>query len=190
MSYGIKDMKNLLLTFRISSLFDLFTLNMNVCLIFHQSLYIRTQTLQPSDSSLADTLGAIARAYYINCNFERALELYKEALVIFQQAFSEDDLTSVMSYNNIGVVCRAQKKYSQALVYHLKALAIGNRHLPSDHFRFGTSYNNIGEVYQGLDQYDIALKYYELAKEVYKKSLPSRNVDNAILLLNIGLIHE
>lgn len=158
--------------------------------LFQKSLYIRTQTLQSSDPSLADTLTAIARVYYMNHNFERALELYKEALIIFQQAFGDDDLTSAMSYNNIGVVCRAQQKYSEALDYHQKAFAIRKRHLPSDHFRFGTSYNNMGEVYQGLGQYDVALKYYELALEVYQQSLPPQHVDIAILLVNKGLIYE
>ena len=158
--------------------------------LFDKSLSIRTRTLQFSDPSLADTLTAIARVYYINCNFEQALELHKQALTIFQRTFGDDDLTSAMSYTNMGVVLRAQQKYSEALDCHSKALTIRQRHLPLDHFRFGTSYNNIGEVYQGLNEYDMALKYYELALEVYKKSLPLRHIDVAILLVNQGLIYE
>ena len=158
--------------------------------LFEKSLDIRTQTLHPSDPSLADTYIAIARVYYINCNFDQALELYNRALTIFHRTFGEDDLTSAMTYTNMGVVCKAQQKYVEALNYHRKALAIREKHLPPDHFRFGTSYNNMGEVYQGLEQYDTAMKYYESASEVYKKSLPSKHVDTAILLVNKGLLYE
>ncbi|UJR11993.1 hypothetical protein I4U23_016171 [Adineta vaga] len=158
--------------------------------LFDKSLSIRTKTLKPSDPSIADTINAIARVYFINGKLEQAFELYKKALDIFHKAFGEDDLTSAMTYTNMGVVCRAQEKYSEALDYHLKALDIRKRHLPSDHFRFGTSYNNIGEVYHGLGQYDIALTHYESACNVYKTSLPSRHVAIAILLINKSRIYE
>ncbi|UJR07333.1 hypothetical protein I4U23_011620 [Adineta vaga] len=158
--------------------------------LFDKSLSIRTKTLSPSDPSIADTINAIARVYFINGNLEQAFELYKKALDIFHKAFGEDDLTSAMTYTNMGVVCRAQEKYSEALDYHMKALDIRKRHLPSDHFRFGTSYSNIGEVYHGLGQYDIALKHYESACNVYKTSLPSRHVAITILLINKSRIYE
>ncbi|CAF1662063.1 unnamed protein product, partial [Adineta ricciae] len=139
--------------------------------LFDKSIFMRRQTLPPSDPSIADTMNAIARVYYVQGNLELALDLYKQALDIFQKAFSEDDLTSAMTYTNIGVVCRAMERYSEALDYHKKALGIRHRHLPADHFRFGTSNNNMGEVYLGLGEYDVALKHFEAAHEIYKKSL-------------------
>jgi tetratricopeptide (TPR) repeat protein len=158
--------------------------------LFKESLFIRARILHPLDPSLGDTYSAIARVYYINCDFEKALEFYKNALFIFHQAFGEDGLASAMTNTNMGVTCKAQQKYSQARDYQEKALAIRQKHLPLGHFRFGTSYNNIGEVYQGLKQYETAMKYYDLAFEVYKKSLPLRHVDHAILLVNKALIYE
>ncbi|CAM4839819.1 unnamed protein product [Rotaria magnacalcarata] len=158
--------------------------------LLSKSLNIRRQTLKSSDPSIADTLTAIARVHYNSCNFDQALQLYREVLAIFQQAFGEDDLTSAMTYTNIGVVCKEQKLYFDALNYHKKAREIRLKHLPPGHFRFGTSWNNIGEVYQRLGEYDLALEYYQRTLEIYKKSLPSEHIEIAIVLVNKGSIKE
>ncbi|CAF4790259.1 unnamed protein product [Rotaria sp. Silwood1] len=107
--------------------------------LLNKSLKIRKRLLPLSDPSIADTLTGIARVYYNQNQCKQALDLYTEALLIFQQAFGKDHLTSAMGYTNMGVVTTAMKKYSEALDYHKKALAIRKKHLPPDHFRFGTS---------------------------------------------------
>ena len=157
---------------------------------FEKSRHIRICRLQPSDPRIADTLNAIARVYYNEENYDMALQLYKEALTIFQNAFGNDHLTSAMCYTNLGLVYTVQQNYSDALKYHEKAYQIRHNHLPNDHFRFGTSYNNIGEVHLHSGDFTLAWEYFEWALQVYRKSLPLQHVDIAKTLSNMGSIYE
>ncbi|CAF3843276.1 unnamed protein product [Rotaria magnacalcarata] len=133
---------------------------------FEKSLNIRSCILQPSDPSIADTFNAMARVYYNEENYGRALKLY-----------------NAMCYTNLGLVCTAQQNYSDALKYHDEASQIRHKHLPKHHFRFGTSYHNKGEVHQHSGNYKVALKQYKRALKVYKTSLPLQHVDIAKTLV-------
>jgi len=116
--------------------------------------------------SMADALNTQGATFYIQGNYESALEYYDKSLKIKEELGNKRGMAT--SYNNIGEIYEEQGNYEKALKYYNKSLKIeeevGNK------TGMAGSYNNMGSLAfeQGNypDALDLGKKALAMAQEV------------------------
>lgn len=130
-------------------------------------------------------------------NYDKAIEYYKEALVL--------DSSNSNAYNNIGVALSSMDRNQDSIEYYIKSLEInpdnpecqnslGNAYFGIEEYteaikcyivavqqnsEYQVAYLNLGNAYIGLDNYEKAIYYYMIALDTQTKEF-SDLVLNAI----------
>jgi len=94
-------------------------------------------------------------------DYDEALALYGEALVLRTEVHGHAHLSVAATYNNIAAVYDSQGKYDEALVEYQKSLDIKIRVVGHDHPDVATTLLNIANVYNRQGKYDEALGEYQ-----------------------------
>ena len=145
----------------------------------------------------------IAKEYYRNGDYEKALEYYQKARNSFEQllSYSRRSLGDghantitiqknlAAEYNAIGDVYRIQKKYAEAMSWLNKSLDIRERIQGKDHPQTAETYNNIALVYDGQGQYAKALEWFQKDLAISEKVLGSNHPDTAKTYNSIGMVY-
>ncbi len=131
----------------------------------------------------AQSLNCIGVSYFIQNNYEKALEYYLNALSLREKIGDMKGVAGTL--NNVGMVYRDRKEYSTALSYYFRALHI-NDSLKNRVF-YVRNLNNIGVTYENLNYFDSALTYHRRSIEL-KRSLGD-NVGIASTMRNIGRVY-
>ena len=162
-------------------------------MILHETYPDSTRTLAFTALRLADSLrdwkgkaqslNNIGVSFFIQNNYEKALEYYLQALTLREKI---NDMKGVAgTLNNVGMVYRDRKEYSTALSYYFRALRL-NDSLKNNAF-FVRNLNNIGVAYENLNQLDSALLYHRHSLEMKRRLGDKAGISAS--LRNIGKVY-
>lgn len=115
-------------------------------------------------------------------NLPKALELYFEALEIYDEAGIEEGKSPTLG--NIGIILSDQGDFEEALDYHTESLELKKKYDPEN---VAVNYINIGAVYEGMKKSAEALEAYNLAYEAASKIDDFESMATAIN--NIGSVY-
>lgn len=134
-----------------------------------------------SDDMLFSLNSTTGKYYSKMMDYETAIEYYNAA---YQSTSDKKDKAII--YNNLGVIHRTLKNYSEAYDYFNKAVRINKK--KKIYGSLGGNYYNLGELYYIQNDSDNALKNYFLALENDKKSEDS--LDILTDLKKIGIVYS
>lgn len=143
----------------------------------------QTSTTQDRKAE-ADRLYEQAFQPYQAGQFQTAIQLLQEALIIYREIGDRDSEGATLS--NLGLINRNLGRYPQALVYYQQALSIAKD--TASHESEGIILNNIGVLYNVLGQYSQALDYHQQALAIARE-LGSR-AEEGENLNNIGMVYR
>jgi tetratricopeptide (TPR) repeat protein len=119
-----------------------------------------TRTLKLGKSPA--TINRLARAKQVLGDMDEALQLYLDALKIYEDA--DDRVGLADTLNNIGIVYRHTGEPAKALEYYQQALPL--REAVGDRAGLAPTLNNIGVVYNDRGERAKALEYYQQALSI------------------------
>jgi signal transduction histidine kinase len=149
---------------------------------------IATAALRIADSlgyseGRALSLNGVGVSYFIQNNYEKALEYYLQALQLREKLSDMKGVAGTL--NNIGMVYRDMQEHANALSYYFRALRL-NDSLGNTPFLV-RNLNNIGVAFESLNKFDSALAYHRRSLEL-KRSIGDK-AGIASSLRNIGKVH-
>ena len=131
----------------------------------------------------AQSLNVIGVSYFIQNNYEKALEYYLQALTLREKV---SDMSGVAgTLNNVGMVYRDMKEYSTALTYYFRALRL-NDSLKNLQF-YVRNLNNIGVAYENINAFDSALVFHRRSIEMKREIGDKAGIASS--LRNIGKVY-
>ncbi|HRH64769.1 MAG TPA: adenylate/guanylate cyclase domain-containing protein [Bacteroidia bacterium] len=135
-------------------------------------------------TGLSNSLGWLAYLNEQQGEIKKALDYYRQALIIFEKA--GDKKSAGTCLNNIAAIYKDQGQIEPALAYHERSLAIKKE--IGDEDGIATSYNNIGLIYSSQGRIPEALDYYMKALAIEEKVKNMEGVSTA--LQNIGHVYK
>ncbi len=135
-------------------------------------------------TDLSAALSSAASMYIEVGQYDKALEYYKQTLVIEQKLGR--DLEVSKQLNNIGQVYSNWGRYEQAIEYQKQGMAIAEK--LGRKTSVAIDYNNIGLNYLSMRQYDQALEYLKKSLAINRTFGIQDQI--ATLLNNIGLTYS
>jgi serine phosphatase RsbU (regulator of sigma subunit)/uncharacterized protein HemY len=106
----------------------------------------------------------IGNSYYLQNNFEKALEYHKKSLELRQKLGDNELIAS--SLNRLGTLAYSKQDFKLAEEYYLQVLQI--RRGDKDQKGAGIVLNNLGNANSQMGNYDKAISYYKEANEIFK----------------------
>ncbi len=122
--------------------------------IYIQEIIEYSKTIGDS-LELAEGLRLLGNSYWLEGNYQMALEPYLDALRIYED--EDNMLGTALVYNNIGEIYKKQNKLNTSLEYHQKSLAAKRK---IEGVQPLMSYYNIGEVFLMMGNTDSAQAYF------------------------------
>jgi tetratricopeptide (TPR) repeat protein len=161
------------------------------CLYWYQKSLKNYMITRPYDYiTIGDTYNTIGMIYHGNkSNYEKALDYYHKAILIFKQFDAEKDPMMAIFYDNIGAVHEEQRNYSEALVFYQKALNNKKKHVSTNNLQLSKSYKNIAAAHGYLGSYDTALEYYQKILKIQMKLFPLQHPDIALTYANMAAVY-
>lgn len=135
------------------------------------------------DEGVSAALTGLGVTYKEMANYDKAIDLYKEALAIDEKCGNKTGIA--VSYSNIAEIHTYKGNLDSALIYYTKALEIDKT--LDDQEVIGNDYSAIGHVYYSLANYPKALEYHLKALKFYQKANSERYIGR--LYTNIGNIY-
>ncbi|MBX2965914.1 MAG: tetratricopeptide repeat protein [Cyclobacteriaceae bacterium] len=118
------------------------------------------------DEEFVNVLNSLGLAYSLAANYDKALDLHFQALVLREKTGDLADIS--ISYNNIGFVYFKLKNYEKSLEYYKKSLEV--KTAVRDSFDLDHLHVNIGLCYVHLKDFDKALETFNTAFKVCGKN--------------------
>lgn len=118
-----------------------------------------------NDSLTADTYFSIGEIYLENGSYDKAINSYKEALIIY----IDNDYPEDVFWTNIGlgIVYRECGKTELAKQHYNDAIQFGEEQ--SDPFFIGVGYNNLGNLYRQIGDYESAIRNLQVAYKNFEE---------------------
>lgn len=136
---------------------------------------------------ILNNLGSI---YYYLGQYEKSIDYYLQSLKIREKKKNYNDPKTLkkiaQSYNNIGLLLKSQKNYTDALKYYNKAIEIKKE--LQDANGLIISYSNIGVIFMQQDSLSQAKKYFQ--KAIVLADSVQDFSSKAMLYNNQGLLYE
>ena len=152
--------------------------------MYQKTAEIEIEISGEKSESYERRLGDVGYCYEILLKFEKAIEIYTQALKIAEELDMKEEI--IILLNNIGQAYYKLADYDKALKFFRQNLKIEQKFgKPED---LSIVYNNIGMVYDAWNQFEKAIKYYEQALEIDRKYQNEKRV--AIRLNNIGYAYR
>jgi CHAT domain-containing protein/Tfp pilus assembly protein PilF len=140
-----------------------------------------------AQESIGDTLNILGAVFNNLGQYQKALNLYKQALAISQANDTKEAReTSADILNNIGLIYKSRGEYYLAVEYYQQSLALQEK--IDNKTGIGHSLNSLGAVYYEMGQYIQALKFYQQA--LTKAQSGKNRIQEGNILNNIGLIYS
>ena len=134
---------------------------------------------------LAQCSNNLGEIYYIEDNYEAALEYFEQAL-IYSKDGSISDTNRAVIYHNLGSAYKRTNERELALEYFIDALEIN---LAGEKYKEAASNNYmIASIYSEKEEYELAVQYIEQAMENDKKVENSLGIAKDYVAL--GLIYK
>ncbi|HEV8608049.1 MAG TPA: serine/threonine-protein kinase [Tepidisphaeraceae bacterium] len=136
------------------------------------------------EASLRQTIG---NTFHRLSRYDEAEPNLRRALELCQQVLPADDPKIAEALNDLGVLLRSRRNFSQAEQIHREALRI-RRKLPAGDPAIAISLTSLASALQGQDRWWEAEQHYREALQIRREALPGRNRDVAEGLHNLAVI--
>jgi signal transduction histidine kinase len=133
---------------------------------------------------IAATLNNLNGFYLYKKQYEKALDVLQQALVLFTELNDKEAIGAVT--NQIGNIYSTQGDYPNALKYYLQALAIRQQigDMPGTSF----SLTRVGDMYFQLQRFSEALSHYQEAYRIARTTGRHQNISGAAN--SIGAVYQ
>ena len=101
-------------------------------------------------ANIATTQYILASIYRMNHQYNRAIELQLDSIVLLKRKYGVHDIHLASAYNNIAYTYKSMAQYDEALRYYSDALRIRTSELPSGHTDIIVTLNNIAELHSAM----------------------------------------
>ena len=140
-----------------------------------------------SQGILWETYNDAGMEAYKQGDYTKAEKLWVAALKEAEK-FGTQDPRLATGLNNLGVLYKAQGKYSEAEPLCRRSLAIREKTLGPDHPDVATSLGNLAGLYRAQGKYGEAEPLYKRSLAIYEKALGPDHPDVATSLENYALL--
>jgi tetratricopeptide (TPR) repeat protein len=128
-----------------------------------------------------------AQVFYRRQDYDRALSLYQDALVLGQATLgAHAEVASIM--NKIGNLQYEMRNFEEAIKVYYRGLDMERIVLDENHPNIAVTLSNIAQVHKQLGDYDSALALYREALALQMKAVGASDPCVALTLSNLGLI--
>ena len=142
------------------------------------------------NKTVAQTYNNMGAVYFTENNYSRAIQYFKESLVIKEHILGTYNSDVAIACLNIGDTYYKLKKQKEAVRYMKKALAINLKLFGPDNPNIAPVYDSISLSYSDEKNYDQAIKYLIKELKIYKKSVGFYHPNTAATLINIGSVYK
>jgi tetratricopeptide (TPR) repeat protein len=132
----------------------------------------------------AVALTNLGASYHTSQQYQRAIEKYRQAIVIFQELANFD--REIWALTNLGITYNCRQDYARAVIIYRKAIAIANTEgklVPPDLLC------SLGQTYRSMGRYDEAIAVCEEAIGVLRERGTTVELTEAVRLLT-DIRHE
>jgi tetratricopeptide (TPR) repeat protein len=166
--------------------------NLRERLAFQESRRVGEWILKEKDKEISTKSDAFllnALAYTIDDlgDHRKAIEYYKQALVILIEAYGEQHPQVATVLNNLGSSWYSLGDHRKAIAYYEQALAIDETVFGRDNPNVAIRLNNLGSIWKTLGDYRKAVGYYGQALSILKEVYGENHPQVATGLNNLGL---
>jgi len=137
----------------------------------------------------AESLNNLGAFYASTGQAQRALPLYREALLIRQETLGEKHPHYAQSLHNLAVVCASLGDYAAALPLHEKSMEIHRAALGEKHPEYAGDLGDLAVIYEELGKYGPAENLHRQALELRKQTLGEKHPQYAVSLINLALLY-
>jgi tetratricopeptide (TPR) repeat protein len=155
-----------------------------------RSIQLRSENAEELSVELGSNLRDLAELHRIQKNFEKALDLYQQALAIFDRQVGPRSPQVATVYHDLAVLHRDQRRYAEALSYNQRALQLRESLEPIDYRGLADCINDVGVLLWETSRSRHAEGYYRRALEIAEKLWPADDPLTAVFLHNIGQLKE
>lgn len=154
---------------------------------YNCALSLQKELMGDSTRHVGQSLMLIGITYNSMKKYDLALDYYRDALIIYENIFKENNNSEIANiYNNMGVAYENKKDNKQALHFYEMALNMRKELYDYEHPDIAYSYSNIAGVYDHMEDYDKAIAYYQKSIDVLKKTKGSKHQDVGLMYNNIA----
>jgi tetratricopeptide (TPR) repeat protein len=139
--------------------------------------------LYPGVVAILHNIGYIQ---YRNCDLEKSLRTFNEALQVYRQVPNKLELAATLNCLGVLYFHSPKSDTSRAMDYYNKSLEIRRELIGTEHRDVATMLNNIGRVHYIKGEYDMALTKYLEALRIRRKLLGNDHLDVAATVYNAG----
>ena len=153
---------------------------------FGEALRIRNLILDPRHEQIGECLLLNGEVLVQNKKYEEAIELFKEALSIFQDNAGEYGLSCADGYQHLGQVYKITQEYDKAQDHYEKCLKARKDENGEENLDFAKVNHGLGEVYFARGDYRRAEEFFRDSVEVMVSLLGEDHLDVANAVLTLG----
>lgn len=130
-------------------------------------------TYSPYD--IATTYNNLAAVLRQQQKYSEAIQLYNEALKIFEKTYTKEHPSIATTLNNLAIVYSDLEEYAHALDCYYQALSIREKILGLNHPDTAKTYVGIAEIYGMQNDYEKSILLYKRALDIYNNALGTEN---------------
>ncbi len=142
-------------------------------------------------------LQTVGYAYFNKGRYTRAANYYSKALVKLEALWTQLDVLGhremladyLANYDNLAVIERSTRRYSNAVRLYGRALQVAARNLDPGDALYLNEFANLATVYREMGELQPALDYARRFYDRVRKARPPGSPDRAWALRNIGYVH-
>ncbi|OAL44467.1 TPR-like protein [Pyrenochaeta sp. DS3sAY3a] len=126
-------------------------------------------------------------AFYSLALYDHSLSVTRSALYA-QCRVSENNIDTLHTLNNMGLIHQAQNEFLKAEGYHRKTLELKQRMFETHHPEIFITLNNLGLALQSQQRFEEAEKLFRHVLRGRKRHLPASHADIFISMSNLGVV--
>lgn len=138
----------------------------------------------------ANSINNLGGVYQKQENYEKAEELYQQALDINKKIFGDNHPATAYILNNLGGVYQTQEQYKKAEPLLHESFEIRKNLLGEDHPDTAMSLNNLAGLYQAQGQYKKAGQFFNQALAIHQDVFGEKHPETANSLNNLGVLYD
>ena len=151
-----------------------------------RAVEIQRATLRPDDPERAETLGSLAGYYTRRSEYERAKEVYREALAVFPTAQVRRHPAAITILNDFAVLHSTLGQYAETEAMQREAIDVGRQVLGADTLTVANLLNNLGVTQSNLGRHEEAERNFRAAHESHRSLLGEGHWRTINVARNVG----
>ena len=151
-----------------------------------RAVEIQRARRRPDDPVRAETLGSLAGYYTRRTEYERAREVYREALAVFPTAQARRHPAAITILNDYATLLGTFGQHAEAEVMQREAIDVGRQVLGADTLTVANLVNNLGVTESHLGRHEEAERHYRATYESHRSLLGERHWRTVNVARNLG----